>query len=170
MAVLAGTGFRGRQDGPVDEATFSLPNDLSISKTGDTLYINHVAPLVGSENIPSVLRAVILNTPVSTEPTEPTEAPSLFEVGAAFPNPTSGRFRLPLQLISPSTVSVNIYDVRGRILSSPIGHQSLGAGSHELAIPIDGLPPGSYVYRLAVMPRESGAFEVSTVGVFAVVS
>ena len=58
--LIAGTGARGRDDGAALSATFSLPNDLSASVTGDTLYINDVVPFSGSNISPCVIRQIIL--------------------------------------------------------------------------------------------------------------
>jgi DNA-binding beta-propeller fold protein YncE len=40
VELLAGSGKRGRDDGPALEATFSFPNDLAFSPDGKTLYVN----------------------------------------------------------------------------------------------------------------------------------
>ena len=41
--LFAGTGERGRRDGPALEATFSFPNDLAFSPDGKVLYVNENA-------------------------------------------------------------------------------------------------------------------------------
>ena len=38
--LFAGSGKRGRDDGPALEATFSYPNDIAVSPDGTTLYVN----------------------------------------------------------------------------------------------------------------------------------
>jgi len=40
LSVLAGSGTLGTQDGPADQATFSLPNGIAISQDGRFLYVN----------------------------------------------------------------------------------------------------------------------------------
>jgi outer membrane protein assembly factor BamB len=60
LALLAGTGERGHDDGPARDATFSLPNDIAISLDGRRLYVNEVFPTTGSANTPSTIRVIIL--------------------------------------------------------------------------------------------------------------
>ena len=43
VELLAGSGKRGRVDGPALEATFSFPNDLAFSPDGKLLYVNENA-------------------------------------------------------------------------------------------------------------------------------
>jgi sugar lactone lactonase YvrE len=42
LTLIAGSGRRGLDDGPADEATLSLPNDVALSPDGRTLYWNDV--------------------------------------------------------------------------------------------------------------------------------
>jgi sugar lactone lactonase YvrE len=60
LALFAGTGERGHDDGPALEATFSLPNDLKISPDGRILYVNEVQPTTGRANHPSLVRMILL--------------------------------------------------------------------------------------------------------------
>jgi len=45
VALLAGSGKQGLDDGPALEATFSYPNDIGVSPDGRYLYVNEVADL-----------------------------------------------------------------------------------------------------------------------------
>ena len=58
--LIAGSGGRGRDDGAALSASFSLPNDLSASLGGDTLYVNDVVPFSGNNISPVVIRAIML--------------------------------------------------------------------------------------------------------------
>ena len=60
--TIAGTGARGHHDGPADQATLSLPNDLALSADGRTLYFNEVAgPGPGDQVLtPTRIRALTL--------------------------------------------------------------------------------------------------------------
>jgi sugar lactone lactonase YvrE len=44
IALFAGTGQRGHDDGPALSATFSFPNDVAFSPDGRTLYVNENGP------------------------------------------------------------------------------------------------------------------------------
>ena len=43
VRLLAGSGEKGGQDGPLLEASFCFPNDIAIGRDGKTLYVNEVA-------------------------------------------------------------------------------------------------------------------------------
>jgi len=67
LTVLAGSGALGTQDGPADQATFSLPNGIAISPDGRFLYVNSAlssppGPLNGNTFPlnPSALRVIDL--------------------------------------------------------------------------------------------------------------
>ena len=69
-----------------------------------------------------------------------------FALGAAYPNPGSGRVTVPLTLAEASTVSVAVYDVLGRRVAV-LADGPLAAGQHRLRFEADGLPSGLYVVR-----------------------
>lgn len=48
VSVFAGTGGRGLRNGTLDQATFSLPNDIAFSPDGTKMYVNDVANISGS--------------------------------------------------------------------------------------------------------------------------
>jgi predicted GH43/DUF377 family glycosyl hydrolase len=60
LAVLAGTGERGHDDGLAMEAMFSLPNDIVASPDGSRLYVNEALATSGGANLPSAIRVIEL--------------------------------------------------------------------------------------------------------------
>ncbi|MGB3544174.1 virginiamycin B lyase family protein [Rubrivirga sp.] len=50
MRVVAGTGQPGRDDGPAGQATFTNPNGLGVSASGDTLYVSEY--LLSDQSVP----------------------------------------------------------------------------------------------------------------------
>ena len=64
LSVLAGTGVRGNKNGDTDQATFSRPNGIALTPSGDTLYLNSSIPTVDNLAInsrplnPSVVRMI----------------------------------------------------------------------------------------------------------------
>lgn len=60
IALLAGTGERGWDDGPALEATFSLPNGIAISADGKMLFINQARQSIGRSNHPTTVRTIVL--------------------------------------------------------------------------------------------------------------
>jgi sugar lactone lactonase YvrE len=59
VTLIAGTGLRGHADGALLSATFSMPNDVFLSPTGDRLYLNEVELTTGTLNYPSRLRVIV---------------------------------------------------------------------------------------------------------------
>lgn len=60
LELFAGSGERGNQNGLALEATFSLPNDLSISPDGRILYLNEFFSVNELANQPSRIRMIML--------------------------------------------------------------------------------------------------------------
>lgn len=60
VELLAGSGEKGGQDGPLLEATFCFPNDIAIGTDGSTLYLNEIADesTTGMSLAPTRLRAI----------------------------------------------------------------------------------------------------------------
>ncbi|MEM8601765.1 MAG: T9SS type A sorting domain-containing protein [Bacteroidota bacterium] len=65
---------------------------------------------------------------------------------ALYPNPTTGATTLRLALDESRTVTVRVFDVLGREVART--DATLGAGPQTLALPTDGLAPGTYTVRL----------------------
>ena len=62
VTPLVGTGQIGADDGDLDTATLSYPNDIALSPDGRTLYFNDVHPDHATSNIigPVLIRALVL--------------------------------------------------------------------------------------------------------------
>ena len=59
--LIAGSGQRGRADGPLLQAQFSLPNGIDLSPDGTTLYVNDSNSLSNNNDIaPNVIRVIPL--------------------------------------------------------------------------------------------------------------
>lgn len=59
---FAGTGQRGHDDGPVVEASFSIPFGIDMNPNGNILYINEGKPTSGGQNNhPTLLRMIVLD-------------------------------------------------------------------------------------------------------------
>lgn len=62
LAVIAGTGEPGRNDGLGQSAQFSLPNGIDISADGSTLYVNDTISIGDDSKIaPNVVRKILLH-------------------------------------------------------------------------------------------------------------
>lgn len=82
-----------------------------------------------------------------------------FGLGQNYPNPVKTSTIIPLTLKSDSTVSVQLFDLTGRLISTPI-NKTLSAGANELGIDRSGLSAGYYIYKVKVV-NDLGTFEQS---------
>jgi uncharacterized delta-60 repeat protein len=82
---------------------------------------------------------------VETEPIAPVPA----SIVTTFPNPTSGRATVELQLGAAGTVLVTVVDLLGRhVATLNDGHLSYGV--HQLAWDASLIPPGTYLVRIVI--------------------
>ena len=60
VSLFAGSGKRGRDDGPAHEATFSFPNDIAVSPDGKSFYVNENASTTAphTELAPMIVRRI----------------------------------------------------------------------------------------------------------------
>ena len=66
-----GEGQRGHDNGPVAEASFSLPFGIDMSPDGGILYLNEAEPTAGGQNnFPTLIRAIELNLEADTSEEE----------------------------------------------------------------------------------------------------
>ena len=126
--LLAGNGTRGNTDGPADVATFSRPNGVAASATGDTLYINSSIPTtdVGLPLNPSVLRMItgvlLPNNTSASLPQEP-----LYDVRVA-PNPSFELLTIHFTLEAPELVEYTLHALDGSLALQ--SHQHCSAGKN----------------------------------------
>lgn len=68
---------------------------------------------------------------------------------SVFPNPASDVARIALNLNDNSQVSVSLTNLNGQVVAE-LPARALEAGSHELALPVAGLPNGVYTARVVM--------------------
>jgi hypothetical protein len=66
-----------------------------------------------------------------------------------FPNPASDVARIALNLNDNSQVSVSLTNLNGQVVAE-LPARALEAGSHELTLPVAGLPNGVYTARVVM--------------------
>lgn len=86
---------------------------------------------------------------LSIDETPPT-IPRRLTLLPLWPNPASEAASVEFTIPDPGTVSLEVFDVQGRIAASPLMHQAFPAGRHQRTIPLGGLRKGFYVCRLTV--------------------
>ena len=112
-------------------------------------YVYAVTAVDGSGNEGPRSALVRLRVPVEWRPDLPEQ---VFAVGEAWPNPSAGRISLLVETGSPVTVSLEVFDIAGRLVRGPL-LESLGAGTGEVAWDgCDGsgrrVPRGAYFVRV----------------------
>ena len=145
--VLAGTGVRGRQDGPALQAEFSIPNGIAASATGDTLYVNDSVPVDGFDLHPNVIRMIVgVNSPATNVEEVSEEPPARFALRQNYPNPFKTVTRIRFAVSEPQEVTLAVYDVFGRLVATLVDAFK-PAGTYEARFVAHGLASGIYFYR-----------------------
>jgi sugar lactone lactonase YvrE len=152
VELLAGTGVRGLDDGPALQATFSLPNGIVASPSGDTLYVNDVVPLVGDTLHPNIVRMIILNDNPNGISNAAERIADGFVLHQNYPNPFNPSTNIQYDLRRSTKVVLRIYDNLGQEVrtlvdaTQPAGvHQIQWDGTNEEGVEV---PSGLYLYYL----------------------
>jgi hypothetical protein len=82
-----------------------------------------------------------------------------FGLGQNYPNPVKSSTIIPLTLSSDSKVTVQVFDMTGRLIGTPI-NKNLSAGTNDLTLDRNGLSSGYYIYKVKVV-NDKGTFEQS---------
>ncbi len=109
-------------------ATVSFPKQASVTYT--------IAPTLQKSNI----------TPI--DQSSGSNRPTKIELKQNYPNPFNPTTNITFELASSSPVTLQIFDILGRLISSPIHNQVLSAGEHHIQFDGDNLASGVYIYRL----------------------
>lgn len=142
-SVVAGTGAAGLNDGPASNATFTSPNGLAASPSGDTLY---VAQGLGAT---AQIRLVLLSTATSIDKEAKLDTGALLQ---NYPNPFESSTRIRYTMDTPAHVKLSVYDVLGREIKTLVDSQQ-AAGTHEVAWHAENRAKGLYFYRLEAAGR-----------------
>jgi trimeric autotransporter adhesin len=88
------------------------------------------------------------NIALWTEPLLPDgEVPSELTLEQNYPNPAQAFTNVQFWLPEPAHVTINLYDARGRVVSTPVD-QDFPAGLNLVELDVRGLLSGTYFYRL----------------------
>lgn len=82
-----------------------------------------------------------------------------FGLGQNYPNPVQSTTIIPVTLQLDSMVTVQLFDLTGRLISTPI-NGSFTAGKNELTLNRNGISRGYYIYKVKVV-NDSGVSEQS---------
>jgi hypothetical protein len=110
--------------------------------------------------------SVVFGPPPVTTVTERESQPLGFALHQNYPNPFSanghGTFgnsatRIAFELPAVSRVSLKIYDVNGRVVTTLVGNQEMPAGTHYVNFSGKAWASGIYYYRLEATPSREKA-------------
>ena len=81
-----------------------------------------------------------------------------FTLGQNFPNPCSGETTIPITLVQPSDVSIDLWDLSGKKVAT-ISKKGMNAGEQTIALNLQelGIANNSYVYQIEVI-NSQGTF------------
>jgi len=141
--VIAGTGIRGNDDGDAATATFSTPNGIAVSVTGDSIYVNCAVPLSGAMINPQVIR---LLTGVNSLSVPEYDA---FSEVLVYPNPASDVFTIEGVLTDYfGNLNIRIYDIQGKLVKEIAANTSDGL-IFKQSIAISELKTGNYLFKIS---------------------
>lgn len=138
--VYAGSGTEGRTDGPAESATFTFPNGLAASVTGDTLYVAEA--LEATANIRLVVSPTVTNVEEDNS-----EVPDNTQLMQNYPNPFRGQTAISFTLARTDEVQIDVFDVLGRRVKT-VANGTFASGQHTVLWNGAAEIAGVYYYRL----------------------
>ena len=142
MEVIAGTGVRGNSDGPGSTATFSTPNGVSVSKTGDSIYVNCAVPLTGANINPQIIRLLIFDQ-LGVD-----EKENIAKNIKTYPNPTGEKITIEADFtVGYSNLTLTVFDLLGRVVLEQANINTKGNQIRE-TLDLSKFAMGNYLYSL----------------------
>lgn len=86
------------------------------------------------------------NVSVSTEPDA--EIPGVVTLSQNYPNPFNPSTKINFELPQQQEVTIQLYDITGRMVGTLLDNQSMSSGSHTVSFDAAHLASGIYLYRL----------------------
>lgn len=158
----------------ISQLTFDIPTKNSIYTNNPTLYTKGVDPLnPSSDNIfsdgyeyqlatltpntetggyNSYLEVTVQGTGTLGVGHEESETAKQFILGQNFPNPYNTETTIPVTLIQPSDVTVELWDLSGKKVAK-VSKSGMSAGEQTIKLNLKemGLASSSYVYQIEVV-------------------
>ncbi len=120
---------------------------LSLAQGGSTLYAGGSFGSMGL--LPTAgIAAVSL-------PPDPVLTPASFTLAQCIPNPVHTGTTIQYALPAAMVVTMSVYDVMGRRVSTVLDRVLMQAGRHEVPVRADRWKPGVYFYRLEAGSRSA---------------
>ncbi len=139
--TLAGAGWRGNMDGPAANATFSRPNSIAVSESGDTVFVNSSIPTSnqGLPLNPSVVRMITgVNLFSALNPQFEDQDITIY------PNPSSDHVYARIQSRGAGRLDIRLEDAMGK-QTNLLASKELNEGLNEVRLDLPSeLVPGVY--------------------------
>ena len=135
--TVAGTGAAGQLNGPALSSTFSSPNGIVRSVTGDTLYVSDYA--ARSLRMLTGITIGIIN--VSTI------APEKYSLKQNYPNPFNPVTNIKFEVAKSGLVTLKVFDISGREAALLV-NEEMNAGTYNFDFNAAHLSSGIYFYQL----------------------
>ena len=135
------------------------PGSDGIFSDGYTFQITTPTPDIGTGGYDAYLEVTIQGNGTTTGLGHiERETAKQFAMGQNFPNPFVNETTIPVNLIYPSEVKLDLYDLQGRIVKT-IDKGNLSSGDHEISINLNelGISKGNYAYQLEIK-NQNGTF------------
>ncbi len=144
VSLYAGTGVYGYENGPALQATFTNPNGICFSNTGDTLFVRET--LQANNRIRIIYD---LTTAVKNNPENENSQSAIFEI---YPNPIIEYATIHINILKESGVDVSVYDLYGEFREIVVA-TDLNPGHHKFKWKTENLPSGIYFCRAKIGKR-----------------
>ncbi|MEP1152258.1 MAG: T9SS type A sorting domain-containing protein [Balneola sp.] len=89
-----------------------------------------------------------VSTSVSNEGNIVSNTPAKFNLEQNYPNPFNPSTSISYSLPTSSNVTISVYDISGRKVSTLLSNQSTSAGTHQINFDATNLASGIYLYRI----------------------
>ncbi len=150
LTVIAGSGIRGNTDN-TDAllATFSRPNGVVITSTGDSIYINSAIPVTNTPNNPLNPQVIRLITGVQSGTTSVSTLKSPSNNLKSYPNPVSDQLTIEFDLpFEYSGLTFKVFDSLGEIVFEKIGLKTIRKHINK-TFDLSSLRSGHYTYSIS---------------------
>ncbi len=141
VSLYAGTGVYGFEDGPALQATFTNPNGICFSNTGDTIFVRET--LQDNNRI-----RFIYDIATSVENNKENDINNNIGV-EIYPNPIIDDATIHINILKGAEVNVSVYDVYGKIIERVVG-SGLNPGHHKFKWTRENLQSGICFCRIKI--------------------
>lgn len=148
LTAIVGSGVRGNADGDANTASFSRPNGVVVTQTGDSIYVNSAVPLTNVPNgplNPQLIRLITgVNSILSVDDNSAT-----YRNLIVYPNPILNMVTIEADLLKDYyNLIISVYDINGKLILKKEEINTINNHFKEI-INISNFSEGLYFYTLS---------------------